>query len=184
MFRPVERPGTSPLSVAGATLILLEVDGSPYRVELLAGPDGDYRASLNGDQVEFNIRLMQAGVLSLILNDRVYRCLLLDTSGETVVQVGSARFPFRQEDRRSLGASRTKQSAGSASQAIKAPMPGRVIRLLVKVGEVVEANQGIIVIEAMKMQNELKTHRSGRVTRIEVDPGAAIGANQTLVVIE
>jgi len=175
---------TQPPASAEATLISLEIEGRPYRLELLVGANGDYRAHLNGEPIGFNALLIQSGILSLILDRRVYRCVLLDASGETSIQVGCERFLFRREDQRSLSASRKNRNAGAGSQSVKAPMPGRVIRILVEIGEVVETNQGVIVIEAMKMQNELKTPRAGRVAKIQVAPGATVGANETLIVIE
>ena len=68
--------------------------------------------------------------------------------------------------------------------SIKAPMPGRVIRLSRAEGDEVEAQQGVIVIEAMKMQNELKAPKAGRVVRILVEVGDAVISGQQLAIIE
>ncbi|HYI97650.1 MAG TPA: biotin/lipoyl-containing protein [Bryobacteraceae bacterium] len=69
-------------------------------------------------------------------------------------------------------------------QTITAPMPGKVIRLLVAEGEEVRRGQGLVVIEAMKMQNELKSPKDGRVTSLPAEEGAAVGAGQVLAVVE
>ena len=63
-------------------------------------------------------------------------------------------------------------------------MPGKVVRVLVAQGEQVEADQGMVVVEAMKMQNELKAGRSGRVTMLAAEEGATVAAGQVLAVIE
>ena len=63
-------------------------------------------------------------------------------------------------------------------------MPGKVVRVLVKVGDAVEAGQGLVVVEAMKMQNEMKASRPGRVIEIRADAGETVGAGDTLLVLE
>jgi biotin carboxyl carrier protein len=63
-------------------------------------------------------------------------------------------------------------------------MPGKVVRLLVSEGDAVDAGQGLVVVEAMKMQNEMKASRAGRVVEVRVRDGATVGAGDTLVVLE
>ena len=63
-------------------------------------------------------------------------------------------------------------------------MPGRVVRILAEAGQEVAEHQGVIVIEAMKMQNELKSPKAGRVVRVAVAAGDAVGAGEVLVVVE
>ena len=63
-------------------------------------------------------------------------------------------------------------------------MPGKVVRVLVSEGEQVEAGAGLVVVEAMKMQNELKSPKTGRVVRIAAQPGATVNAGEVLVTIE
>jgi len=73
---------------------------------------------------------------------------------------------------------------GSGTQRILAPMPGRIVRVLVRPGEEVAARQGLVVIEAMKMENELTAVRSGRVTEVVVTAGSSVESGRLLVVIE
>jgi len=63
-------------------------------------------------------------------------------------------------------------------------MPGRVVKVLVRAGDPVRARQGLVVVEAMKMENELRSPKDGRVTRVLVDEGAAVEAGRPLVVVE
>ncbi len=74
--------------------------------------------------------------------------------------------------------------AAGATGAIRAPMPGRVMRVLVSVGDRVKARQGVIVVEAMKMENELRAPNDGVVKEVLVAPGAAVETGAILVVIE
>ena len=75
-------------------------------------------------------------------------------------------------------------SANQGRQEIAASMPGKVIRLLVAAGDTVEEGQGLVVVEAMKMQNEMKSPKAGRVVEIRVRPDATVGAGEILVVVE
>ena len=69
------------------------------------------------------------------------------------------------------------------SQSVIAPMPGKVVRLLVKAGEAVEAGKGILVVEAMKMQNEVRSPKSGKIERLLVSEGQAVSAGEVLAVV-
>jgi biotin carboxyl carrier protein len=81
---------------------------------------------------------------------------------------------------------RAKSSAAASHgrQNIAAPMPGKVVRLLVAVGEAVEPGQGLIVVEAMKMQNEMKSPKTGVVVEVKTTDGATVAAGEILIVIE
>lgn len=76
------------------------------------------------------------------------------------------------------------QAAGSGEQRILAPMPGRVVRVLVKPGDEIAARQGLVVVEAMKMENELTARHAGRVKDVVVAEGASVEAGRLLVVVE
>jgi biotin carboxyl carrier protein len=71
----------------------------------------------------------------------------------------------------------------SGPRRIVAPMPGRVVKVLVKPGDTVDARQGLVVVEAMKMENELRAPGAGTVTEVKVTEGASVEANSVLVVI-
>jgi biotin carboxyl carrier protein len=81
----------------------------------------------------------------------------------------------------------SRQSRGGAhagTHQIKAPMPGKVVRVLAAAGDVVEAGQGVVVVEAMKMQNELKAPRAGRVIGVTAKIGATVTAGEVLATVE
>jgi len=73
--------------------------------------------------------------------------------------------------------------AGSGTAKVLSPMPGKVVRVLVVPGDAVEKGQGLVVIEAMKMQNELKSPLTGVVQQVQAEVGATVMANQILVVV-
>ena len=75
-------------------------------------------------------------------------------------------------------------AAGTGEQRVLAPMPGRVVRVLVKPGDEVQARQGLVVVEAMKMENELVAARPGRVKDVGVTEGQSVQAGHILVTVE
>jgi biotin carboxyl carrier protein len=79
---------------------------------------------------------------------------------------------------------RQSKDAAAGKRTITAPMPGRVIRILVDSGQTIVTGQGLIVVEAMKMQNEMKAPQAGTVTQIRTSVGATVGAGDVLLVIE
>jgi biotin carboxyl carrier protein len=80
--------------------------------------------------------------------------------------------------------SRGTAATGPGVKEIVAPMPGRVVKVLVKAGDSVAAHQGLVVVEAMKMENELRAPRSGTVASVRVTEGMSVEANAVLVVVE
>jgi biotin carboxyl carrier protein len=106
-------------------------------------------------------------------------------SGATVdVIVGSNRHAVTIIDPKRLRSASGAAGHGEGAARIVAPMPGKVVRLLVEAGQEVEAGQGIVVVEAMKMQNEMKSPKQGIVAAFSVEVGATVNGGDLLVVIE
>ncbi len=161
--------------------VWLEIDGKKQRVELPSGLPGEAMECLvDGRAMLVNARMLQTGVMSLVVEGRQYRCVI---DGDGVV-IGGSRFGFEVNDPRSLQGRRGVGAGTAGPQAVKAPMPGRVVRVLVAAGDEVAEQQGIVVIEAMKMQNELKSPKAGRVAKVAVAVGETVGAGDVLVVVE
>jgi biotin carboxyl carrier protein len=99
------------------------------------------------------------------------------------VWVGRARFAAEVRDPRSLrGRARSGDDPGP--KKVTAPMPGKVVRLLVHEGDEVEPGAGVAVVEAMKMQNEIKSPKKGTIQEILVSEGAAVNAGDVLAIVE
>ena len=161
--------------------VWLEIGGKKRRVEVPAdAADGALECVVDGKTIAVDVRVLQAGVMSLVVEGRQYRCVL-DGDG---ILVGEQRFEFEVEDPRSLRGRRGVGAGGVGPKAVKAPMPGRVVRVLVSAGDEVAEQQGLVVIEAMKMQNELKSPKAGRVIRVAVLVDDTVGAGEVLVVVE
>jgi biotin carboxyl carrier protein len=154
-----------------------------YRVELTLARD-HWKCMLDGRELPVDVIYGQNGVLSLLLGGKSYEVKQETVGTETNIVVGHERFTASVRDPRSF---RSRSRAGASEQGvmkIKAPMPGKVVRVLAGVGTAVEAGQSVLVIEAMKMQNELKAPKTGVVKRINVAEGAAVDAGQSLAEVE
>jgi biotin carboxyl carrier protein len=138
------------------------------------------------DSQSFNVDAVIArrDVLSLLVDGHVYEIKREQTATELHMWVGSACFTVELRDPRSL---RTRQKTArddNGPRKILAPMPGRIVRLLVAENSEVEAGQGIVVVEAMKMQNEIKSPKKGVVKKISATPGAAVNPGDVLAIVE
>jgi len=160
--------------------VWLEIAGKKRRVELPAVATGALDCVVDGRPMCVDARMLEAGVMSLVVEGRQYRCVL----GGDGVWIGNRRYGFTVDDPRSLQGRRGAGGGAEGPRAVKAPMPGRVVRVLVVVGDAVAEGQGVVVIEAMKMQNELKSPKAGRVARIGVAAGDTVGSGDVLAVVE
>jgi biotin carboxyl carrier protein len=105
--------------------------------------------------------------------------------GTWELALGAGRYAAEAVDERTRAIRElTGGDAVSAAKVIVAPMPGLVLRVEVEVGQAVKAGQGVVVVEAMKMENELKAPADGVVVSIEVEPGRTVDKGTTLIVLE
>jgi biotin carboxyl carrier protein len=154
-----------------------------YRIELQRAESG-WKCMLDGRELPVDVVQGQDGVLSLLLGGRSYEVKQESIAGESQVVVDQERFPVSVRDPRSFRSRRPAAEAAHGVKKITAPMPGKIVRLLAAEGSAVEAGQSVIVIEAMKMQNELKAPKNGVIRRIKVAEGAAVEAGQSLAEVE
>ena len=167
--------------------VWLSINGRQRRVVL---PDkalegcGPVQCRVDDQTVEVDACMIASGVLSLLVDGRQFRCVLdRDLDGDAVIIAGQ-RTRFSIADPRSLAGQIGTAAGTDGPRAVRAPMPGRVVRVLAAVGDEVEEHQGLVVIEAMKMQNELKSPKQGCVTRLAAEIGATVSAGEVLIVIE
>src|SRR5271155_5310551 len=158
------------------------IDGKNYRLDLNRA-DGGWSCRLDGRGVEVNAVLVRPDVLSLRIGSLAYEVKSERVANDLYLWVGSTRFTVEVRDPRSLRG-RTRVGDDHGPRKITAPMPGKVVRLLVHEGDEVEPGAGVAVVEAMKMQNEIKSPKKGTVRKILVSQGAAVNAGDVLAIVE
>ncbi|SRR5258708_7096731 len=154
-----------------------------YRVELLRVGPG-WRCRLDGRDVPLDVVSTQGNVLSILVYGKSYEVKQESTATDAGIVVGHERFSASVRDPRSFRSRRRDGTAEHGVKKITAPMPGKVVRILAGVGAEVELGQSVIVIEAMKMQNELKAPKKGIIKKLSVTEGAAVEAGQALAEVE
>ena len=159
--------------------------GQDHRLDVRQEKDGLH---VRLDDREFHVDFLQVdpGLYSLLIGGRSYEVDLLEIEDALMVLVDGQPFrvEIQAEQERRLRAAAGKDEVRAGRRAVTAPMPGRVVRLLVRPGDAVRPGDGIIVMEAMKMENELKASAAGMVKEVRVEEGKAVSAGEILVVME
>jgi biotin carboxyl carrier protein len=167
----------------------IEVNGRTRSVSIEhAGRDGRFRVSVDGAVVLVEAQRIGAFGLSLLFPDDSHQSARLAIvpgagHGELLAYLAGRTAGV------AVNAGRTGRAAADGGvahgeQRIAAPMPGRVVRVLVSAGDTVEARQAVVVVEAMKMENELRSPKAGRVKEVAVAAGASVEAGRVLVIID
>lgn len=159
-----------------------EIDGRQMSIEL-DERDGRIRAKIGERDYDLEIMRPEKGVYLILAGDQVYEARVWnEQAGELRAQLRDRIFKANIIDRKHRRATADPNREGR--QNLVAPMPGKVVRVLLQSGDEVSAGQGVIVIEAMKMQNEIKSPKDGRVIEVRVTEGATVTANQVIAVVE
>jgi biotin carboxyl carrier protein len=160
----------------------ITINGKNHRLDLNRA-DGRWSCRLDDRDLEVDAILARPDVLSLRIGNTAYEVNLERIANDLHLWVGSSRFTVEVRDPRSLRG-RARAGDDHGPRKITAPMPGKVVRLLVREGDIVEPGAGITVVEAMKMQNEIKSPKKGTVQKILVSEGAAVNAGDVLAIVE
>jgi len=140
-----------------------------------------WRIILDGEPVDADVVEIAPNTLSILLRGKSHEIRVARSSeGLLRVQTGLREFTAEVTDQRSWRGRRLSHVEVEGRQQITAPMAGKVVRVLVKSGEKVEVGQGLLVVEAMKMQNEIRSTKSGTVERLLVQEGQPVNSGETL----
>lgn len=159
--------------------------GRDHRLDVRQDKAG-LEVRLDGREFRADLLQVEPGLYSLLIGGRSFEIDVLEMEDALMVLVDGQ--PFRveiqdeQQQRLRSAAGRGEVTAGK--RVVTAPMPGRVVKLLVRPGDAVRSGDGIIVVEAMKMENELKAPAAGTVKEVRVEEGKAVSGGDVLVVIE
>jgi biotin carboxyl carrier protein len=159
------------------------VDGKDYRLELERKEAG-WRCRLDGRDIQMDAALVRPDVLSVLIGGKAYEIKREFVVAGMHLWVGDVRYAAELRDPRSLRGRRGAAANEKGPQKMLAPMPGKVLRVLIGEAQAVEAGQGIMVVEAMKMQNEIKSPKKGTVQKIVVSEGANVNAGDVLAIVE
>ncbi len=162
---------------------LVTIDGVPREIDVQITPAGTASVSVDGAPIEADVVQVPGGV-SLKIDGRVYDVLSGGKATARQVSAGELRAIASVENERSRARRERRGGAEAGGKEVHSPMPGRVVKILVAVGDEVEAQQPVIVVEAMKMENELRATSAGKVKSIAVSEGQAVEGDTLLVTLE
>ncbi|HEY2866902.1 MAG TPA: acetyl-CoA carboxylase biotin carboxyl carrier protein subunit [Pyrinomonadaceae bacterium] len=163
-----------------------EIDGQIHRVEIRR--DGD-RTFAGVDDREYALEISQPepGVYLFKHEGHIYQAFVAppqERNSAFAVDIRGKRFSVAISDPRRLRGMRSEHGHDQGLAEIRSAMPGKVVRILAVAGQQVEKGDGVIVVEAMKMQNEIKASKDGAVKSVNVEEGATVNAGDVLMVVE
>ena len=153
-------------------VVEIETDGGRHRVKI-------------GDEVwDVDARVTAPGVYSLLIDGVSYTAGVVDRDGAYVVDVDGESYEVAVEEQtRHIIRTRGGATGGARSRTLTAPLPGKISRVAVRPGDTVQAGDTLLVIEAMKMENEFKASGAGTVAEVRVAPGQTVNAGDVLIVM-
>ena len=167
--------------------IEIEIQDAVRIVEIVplpsTGPSQQLQCSIDGRSVDANVVEVAPGVYSVLIGGSSVETRVEPTLTGLRMIAGHKELVATIRDPRKWNRNRSAGLASEGRQQIVAPMPGKVVRLLVAAGEKVEAGQGILVVEAMKMQNEVRSAKPGTVERLLVKEGQTVSAGEPLAIV-
>jgi biotin carboxyl carrier protein len=159
--------------------------GDAVEVVEVTGERGRYRVTLGGEVWDVDARLTVQGIYSLLIAGVSYTADVTDRDGSCVVDVGDETYVIRVEEQaRYIIRTRAGAAGGRGHQTLVSPLPGKVTHVAVSAGDAVNAGDPLLVIEAMKMENELRASAPGIVAEVRVQSGQTVNAGDVLIVID
>jgi biotin carboxyl carrier protein len=146
--------------------------------------DALYKVRLDGRKIPVSCVPVSAGTLSLIVNGESFEVHCERGAEALLVTLRGVTYECTMSDPRSLRTRKKLGVADSGEQKLTASMPGKVVRIIAAIGDQIKAGQGILVIEAMKMQNEVRSPKDGRLKKLLVKQSANVVAGEVLAIIE
>jgi biotin carboxyl carrier protein len=160
-----------------AAMKLRRVDGGgEFEVEILAREGAALRARINGREVQASVEPAAGGGALIVLNGQRHRVFGAKIRDRILVTAGPASFEFKE-----IEEGRSHALRGLAAHEITAPMPGKVLRILVIEGQQVEAGDGIVVLEAMKMETTLSAESPALIKKVLVNEGQMVDHGAVLI---
>jgi len=160
----------------------IALNGKAHQVELAQIGERP-RCTIDGTPLEADAVQIAPGIYSILIDGESLEVRVEPDGDGFRVATGDQEWLAEIRDPRQWRRNRSGGSEAEGRQQVSAPMPGKIVRVLVRAGETVGAKQGLFVVEAMKMQNEIRSPKSGKVERLLVSEGQTVNAGEALAII-
>ncbi|MFO0673180.1 MAG: biotin/lipoyl-containing protein [Polyangiaceae bacterium] len=163
--------------------VTLEDGKAPSPIDVIELPSGALDVRIDGRKVDVDF-VDLGGILSVRVDGRIVDLAVEGTPPDVgIVASGHRSYVRVESDRLRAALAAKKTAAATGEQIVKAPMPGRIVKVLVAEGDQVVVGQPLVVVEAMKMENEVRSKGAGTVKSVNVKAGATVEANAKLLVV-
>lgn len=160
----------------------VQIEGRAHLVELVQTRDLS-RWFADGQRFAADAVEVSPAVYSVLLDGEAFEVRIDKVGAELRAAVNGREHKIAIRDPREWKKNRGGAAEAEGRQQVVAPMPGKVVRVLVTIGDQVQAGQGLMVVEAMKMQNEIRTPKSGKIERLSVLEGQTVNAGEVVAVV-
>jgi biotin carboxyl carrier protein len=160
----------------------IEIGGKKRYVELTRAGERPIW-SVDGQRLEADAMEVSPGLYSILVNGKSFAVRMEQAGAVLRAIAGSREFRIVISDEREWRRKRGSAIEAEGRQHVLAPMPGKIVRVLVKKGDAVRAGQGLLVVEAMKMQNEIRAPKSGAIDRLAVVEGQTVNAGEVVAIV-
>ena len=161
----------------------IHLESKSRTFELISQAGRELQCAIDGRAITADAAEIVPGTYSILVGDSAIEARVEETPTGLRVIAGGAEYQLSVRDSRKWNRSGAAGAASEGRQQIVAPMPGKVIRILLNAGDKVESGQGILVVEAMKMQNEVRSPKSGTIERLLVKEGQPVAAGEPLATV-
>ncbi|MGB8657638.1 MAG: biotin/lipoyl-containing protein [Candidatus Zixiibacteriota bacterium] len=145
--------------------------------------DGRYRVNLGGREHGVESTRISENCVSLLVNGKAITVFVAEADGKTYLSIRGEQFCIQEARAESTRAFEADSTSLKEVPTVCSPMPGKVVKISVKPGDLVEKGQGLVIVEAMKMENEIKSPMKGRVEKVNYKPGDLVDASQPIIEI-
>ena len=162
--------------------VQIALGGKNHQVELTKAGER-LRCAIDGSALEADAAQIAPGIYSILVDGVSLEVRVEPDGGRLRLTVADREWRAEIGDPREWRRNRGGAAEAEGRQQVSAPMPGKIVLVLVEAGDSVNAGQGLFVVEAMKMQNEIRSPKSGKVERLLVTEGQTVNAGEALAVI-
>lgn len=157
--------------------------GSATHTLELSRVEHKVQGTIDGVAVEADCVEIAPGIYSVLIEGHSFEASVEPFGEDLRITIGGRELAVQVRDPRKWHRNHSASASSEVRQNVLAPMPGRVVRVLVALGETVKVGQGIAVVEAMKMQNEVRSPKAGKVERLLVKEGRPVNTGETIAVV-
>jgi len=162
----------------------IEIGGRVRTVDVVrAGVDGRLQCTIEGRQGAIDAIEITPNIFSILIGGESFEARVEAAPGKLLIYVSGREYAATVQDTRRWRRGERGEAESPGRQHVVAPMPGKIVRLLVKSGDAIEAGQGIVVVEAMKMQNEIRSPKNGTIERLLVIAGQTVTTGEVLAIV-